>query len=353
MKFSKGWILCISTLLILSSIMFIATTFADTQKILETDLQNAVQHINQAKFIWQQTSWEAILSTQNNKLKIITNNFIMGSWNQINSWTSSNILWGESNRIKWKYDTIIAWSWNRIINSDNSVILWWNWNDIYKSTWAVIWWSNNNLTWNNSTILWNNNNLSWNNSTILWNNNSIVWDNSVALWSWSNVNADNSFLWTDSGETLEESNVFVVISKSWMVVNTDTAHNLAQLTIGWSLIVSKSDKDQNIQCNNWSKWIIKTINKWDTTKKCFCTCNWSGWNSIFWEWECQRYCNGETPICWDSATQNGTILKGKCNTWKLIEWPWSIYVRWTWNITVYRACQTYDWKTAQCSGPIN
>ena len=360
MKFSKSGILCISTLLILSSIMFIATTFADTQKVLETDLKTAVQHINQAKFIWKETTWETIIKVENNKIKVVTNNMIFNkSWNEINSWVSSNILWGESNTITWEYDTIIAWSSNKINNANNSVILWWKGNNISKSTWSVIWWNNNNLIWDNSTIVGNNNNLKWDNSTIVGNNNSLKWDNSTAFWSWASINwGNNSFLWTDNGNGMElkSNDVFAVVSKSWMVVNTDTAHNLAQLTIGWSLVVSKSDKDQNVECNNGSKWIFKTIDKWESGKKCFCTCNWSGRNSIFWEWECQGYCNKEIPVCGSFAEKSWTTtitLEWKCNTWVLIQWSWSIYVKWMWDNTVaYWACQTYDGNTQICSGHI-
>ena len=145
----------------------------------------------------------SILS-ENNKLKINTQNFIITTWWEIdnneisNNSNGSNILWWKWNRVSASssLSTIIAWKTNSIQTSDSSSILWWRENQItqwdpksgeglwWKS--SIIWWYLNKIVlWNYSVIWWWKSNTieKWSHSTIIWNSGHITNGNySVAMW---------------------------------------------------------------------------------------------------------------------------------------------------------------------------
>ena len=349
--------------------MLMATTFADNStKEIKTDLRNAVQHLNWIKFISSTSpTGEATLSWVNNKLRIQTNNLVFSQRENVNSitWSNlSNILWWRNNTINsWNGDTIIAWKQNSIDTSLNSNILWWIWNKIKSGSKSstIIWWSNNSIhEWSENSVIawWTWNNISGNNSAIVWNNSYITGNNSVVIWSWWSINADNSFLWTDwsSNKNISNDNVFAVVSKSWMVINTDNAHPAAQLTIGWSLSIYNNTNDENIQCWNLvGSWIIKTVKKRGSSNiECFCSCNWDSRNSVFWEWECESYCRPDlTPKCGNTITVETVWWKKKpkwtCGSGTVIEWSGSYYMIWN---TIYRVCQTANGASVTCSGDV-
>ena len=360
MKSTKTWVILISSLLLLGTITYAANT-----KEIKVDLTNAIQHLNRVKVINKNSTWEAVLSNTNNKINIKTDNIVLWDTNSIITSNNSSILWGENNEINtWKNNTIIAWLHNKIEKSTTSNILWWERNTIKENTKnsSIIWWLNNTIyEWsNNSTIIggsWNG--ISWSLSSIIWNNNNITWNNSMALWSWAKINSNNSFLRTEwsTNETVNTDDIFVVISKSWMVVNTDNANPMAQLTIWWSLSVHKNMKDENIECWGWKwHWIIKSVQKWwSETDKCFCSCNWDNWNSIFWEGECESYCKADLiPKCGNKIEIKNIAGQKKpvwsCEVWEVIEWKGSYFMKWN---TIYRICQTTDWASTTCSWTPN
>ena len=316
------------------------------------------------------------ISSENSKLKINSENLIL-KWKDYNiiEWNSkySSILWWKNNYISVSDDsTIIAWIKNIIQFSKNSSILWWSWNliewkntdsewkntnDEYKSSEnnIIMWWYNNNIkNWINSSIPW----WTWNTinggySTIVWNNSIITWNYSVAMWHWTKLSWDNSFYRTDPAHNktpLNHSNVFAILSNSGMVVNTETAHPKAQLTISWTLIVRENTNDENVVCGNGNwKGILKAVKKinWET---CFCTCDWDKWKSMY-NWSCEAKCDPEIlPSCWEKLTleckENKYVFSGSCNSWKVIDNSYYIStgnkIHWT--------CQTYDGQTLNCSG---
>lgn len=361
--------------------LFAMTTLAAddiVDKNVTMDPTNAIQHMVNVKLIgedWSVANASVLKLAGKNLVWVQTNNFIISqtgesvintitdssnlsnilwwSHNSING-NLSTILWWESNENYGNYSTILWWKGNRISNGDNSVIVWWVWNQ---------------LEWSNSVIVgWgvgSENVIKWNNSVVLWNGSSVVWDYSVALWNNSKIWTDatkvnNSFLWTDGSQgTLNISNVFVVKSAHWMVVNADSAHPLAQLTIGWPLVIH--EWSQNLECTD--SWVVKVVDWEDMADgrkyKCFCGCDWvvgadwkKYWHSLYGQWRCERKCNtfDRSPGCGEnkvSMTQEGDGFLWSCNNFsKPVVWAWAYVidsegkVHWT--------CQNDAGNTATC-----
>lgn len=292
---------------------------------------------------------------------IDTSNFLMWNDNTISNSRASSILWWLDNEIEsWLTSVIIAWLKNKLKWND-SVIWWWISNEIGWWTGLVImWWSGNKImNGSYSTIVWwNKNIIRWNNSIVAWDNNMVVWTSSVALWSNSTVRWDNSFLWSDSSHNTElrQNDVFAIVSSWWMVVNTDTAAEWAQLTLWWSIIITDGDNDSRAVCKNWiGEWLIKAVRNDSGTGECLCTCNWQNWNSLYWEWRCEAVCKDidmrHTPRCGTSveiipSTGGMCTYSGSCLEWHMV--MDQIYVDADNNI--HWICQTTDGSVVNCSG---
>lgn len=343
---------------IICSILLIGWITLAADNIIKWDPNNLIQHI------WKIIFTEKDNSIQNNKPTITTykngvsliktDNFILtSSWNsnEIKSWYNNSILWGQNNNIsseRWKnaiWNTIIWWSGNRIHNSKGSTIWWWKENYIDNSTWStIIWWQNNNIKWRYSSIIW----WQWNtikgsNSIIAWEWNTITWDNSVIIWRNWNINKKNSFLRSDGeNANVTYSDVFAVLWQNWMIINSDTAKELAQLTIWWSIIIKESANDQNITCNNNSEWTIKLIKK-SESQKCFCHCKWWEWNSVLWEWQCESICRNGNNASIEARCGN---VSNTCeNNSRFV--IGSTYV--DQKSVIHRSCQWIDWSAILCS----
>jgi len=363
-----AWMLCIW------SLVLNVTDWAEEGKALKMDLQYAVQHINTVKLISDLSNKTATIGTVGNGLVWIqTENFVISKvWedeNQINeSSTKSNILWWVKNRISaWQYSSILWWEQNVVANWSYSTILWWKQNNINDSEYStILWWQSNNLTWDGSVIAgWYGNNIDWDYSVVVWNNNSVNWDNSVALWTQSTVTKNNSFLWTDDihNGTLNESNVFAVVSSNWMVVNAPQAHVLAQLTIWWPLII---DEWNAPQCNWDNSWVMKVVDRGEDGLKCLCGCDGDAWHSLYGQWLCEAKCNNSDrpednqlePKCAQNGTKGNLVYRcsdgsnyyfnGKCEVWNVVQWTWAYLV--TKDNSVHWACQTDDGVVAMCTG---
>lgn len=357
-----------------------------TEKCVTMNPTNAVQHIVNVKLIsedWSVADASVLKLAGKNLVWVQTNNFIISKdeaslkldenerVNKIDG-SLSNILWGVSNEIQGTASTILWWKSN-INKGNHSTILWWESNIISEGNYStIVWWSNNVLKGDNSVIVgwgvWNNNRneIDWNNSVVLWNGSSVKWNHSVALWSNSKIDgADNSFLWTDgSQEALNVSNVFVVKSAHWMVVNADSAHPLAQLTIGWPLVIHQWS--QNLECTD--SWVVKVVDWEDIGDgsgrkyKCFCGCDWlvgadwkKYWHSLYGQWRCERMCNtfDRAPGCGDSVTkrqENGKwVFEWTCNKFsKPVVWLWAYVV--DKRGKVHWTCQNDAGNTAACEG---
>ena len=361
MKISKVWAL------VASSFVIFSVAFAATTKTIDFDLKHAVQRIWWQVDI-QTESWlsgerVASLKQEYAKLRIVSKgdgNFLLFTGNRISSGSfKSNVLWWNANElwntsISAEGSTIIAGNDNRNF-SDFSVIWWWSENQISSWRWNVIaWWSDNQINeWAYSVIVWGSNNeVKWENSVTVWVNNAINWNSSVALWSWALIIwANNSFLWTDNGAELGVSDVFAVMWERWMVINANAAHDLAQLTVGWSIVVWEWSGDNNIQCNSSGKWIIKLVDKvWD--QKCLCSCNWSNWDSLLWDGQCKSICNGSDSITAVCGSELAVIVgedwkrqySWSCNSWSVVEG--SYYVS---NTNVWWTCQEANGSVDMCS----
>ena len=332
---------------------------SNSDKEISDKLNNAIQHIQSINFVDSNNNWRmAVMSSLENKVRIDTNNFVIASEADQagaidNTTTLSSVLWWTSNHI---YDStgssIIGWSGNNL-NSNYAVIIWWVNNKIQSgSDYSVIaGWSTNSIKWKISVIAWwKNNNITGDYSAIVGVNNTISGHYSVALWSWSNVNANNSFLWTDgeSSESLSVDNVFAVVSKSWMVINTTEAHELAQLTIGGSLTVAWSGR---ATCSPDTIWSLRLVDK-ENNQKCLCSCNGESWDSVLWDGECVAKCLNEDgssliPVCGDTLTLTGDASHEyyiwSCKQWEVISGSFYMNtsgMNWT--------CQDRDWSIFNC-----
>ena len=376
MKISKTAVLAMWCVFTAAGLwLTVATAVADNEsKTLNVDLRNAVQHIKEVVFIssWSSNSPEAIAQQVGDRLVWIeTNRFVLSINENSNTITpkgnwkgnGSSILWWISNKMDgWAYNVILAWSGNEMNLWTNNTILWWEGNKTSSMNWStIIWWKDNTIEWNHSvTVWWHDNSIKGNKSTIVGNNSSVTWNDSTALWLNSKINASGSFLWTDGwwhGE-LEADEVFAVMSRSGMVINTKKAHPLAQLTIWNPMIVYESRKSEGIKCedNQWW-WIMKVVkNGGNANQVCFCSCDGSGWNSLFgWRWACQSYCQWTThkvPECGSEVKkikENGKLLyTWSCKVWEVLEWTGAYLV--TSDGKIHWSCQTEDGSASSCSG---
>ena len=341
-------------------------------KDIGMDLTNAIQHIVNVKLIG---GWGSVLKNAGGSrlVWIETNNFILSkdeTSNTINSSSTSNILWWAGNQINgWTASTVLWWQDN-VNKGKYSTILWWKWNKIGEKGTApqsstIVWWTDNRVDWNNSVVVgWSSNKVNWNNSAVLWTNSEANWDNSVALWKSSINNAKNSFLWTDDthNDALPDTteNVFVVNSERWMVVNANQPNPLAQLTIGWSLVIDKvigsDDKaiDPLPTCNSTYKWVVKVV-EGDNNHTCFCSCDGNGfWHSLYGQWQCDKLCNTNPKRA--ECFKSGETAKYKvcsdryewsCNEYsKPVTWKWSFFV--DSEGVAYWSCQTDAWDIVNC-----
>ena len=369
MKFSKEGLLTITGLLVIWGVTLMTTTSA---KDLKIDLTNAIQHIGSVEFIKKWVEWKVSISaTSDGKLNVSWDNLIFtnSSNNSISSSEQSYILWWSSNKIETSTgSTIIAWNANEIKDAELSVIGWGQRNTVKGNYSVIAGWFDNSIAQDSSyssILWWAGNALKWNYSSIVWNNNSLIGNNSVIFGSRWNLNANSSFLWSDGkgNNSLNESNVFAVLSENGMVINSNQANSNAQLTIWWSLRIAENvEKDNQVECQNgkW-KWILKVMPKNDgSNQKCFCSCNGNSWDSMFGDGRCEWVCKwGLEPICGTTVSSKKVgedfYMSGSCNQWKVVEWSGSYYVSNNWKnnkSTLHWTCQTDDWQTKACSGDI-
>ena len=372
MKISKSKLLNLS--LVFTALWLWLTAVSTAQRQLYLNIDNASHYMESVKLISSWSEYSATLrQVGNGSVKIETPNFILSkTWldneNSISTGFLSSILWWIKNRIEWEVwdeqellaNVIFGWSGNLISGYGNynlqNVVLWWESNKIENWIKSVIlWWKNNEAKWNHNVVLWSNNKIedgTW--SIIVWNNSYVKGDYSAALWSGSKVKANNSFLRNDgsSETTLTKDNLFVIMAKSGTVINWQTGHNHAKLTLWWPLIISSRDDDANIKCGGWEGgWILKMVNTGNQV--CLCGCDGLSRNSMLWKGNCTRACNQDmAPVCGDVVTKtfddSSYYFSGSCNSWKVVEWTWAYLV--TKDNKVHRSCQTDDGQIVWCSG---
>lgn len=370
MKISKSGLLNLSLILTALGLQLMAVSIAERESSqLYIDLNNASQYMGKVKFISTWSEDSAFLNQiDQGSIKIEADNFILSqTWdkeNTILSWINSSILWWIKNVItEWStWNIIIGWSKNST-NGEYNVILWWTWNSIYTNSKfsVILGWSGNTITWQQVVALWSNNVIEddWDNSKwsiVAWTNSYVEGQNSTALWQNSKVKANNSFLWNDgtTNETLTGDNLFVIMAKSGMIINTGTAHNFSKLTIWWPLILYSGNTDENIQCGLWNGgWILKIKNEND--KMCLCSCDWSWRNSVIWKGKCISICNSNIePICGDNVIQKSEggkfLFSWSCLVWEVAKWIWSYLMDKNW--TIHWSCQTNNGNTSECTGTL-
>jgi len=395
MKISKVTALSIWGIAIVWSMCGIVSYVSAASTTLNTDLAEAVEHISEL-YIVEDTNniYTKISEGKSHNISIVgqtadkeyrDTNFIINNVteddsdkNKIESSTRSSILWWIKNAIsRWTDNVIIAGHNNKISYTDNknntaAVIAWWVNNFIGggSSSSVILWWYENYIwasaTSNQySTIAWWTKNLvNWNYSVAVGSGNQIYWNYSVAMWSGAIIeNWDHTFFWSDgtkrdnNGDPIplvNKSNVFVISSTNWLVVNSDMAAKWAQLTVWWPLIITANpESDSQIKCENgeWV-WSIKLV-EWEDGKSCLCSCNGTSWNSLYWQWVCEWVCNVTLhPECSDDAVNR--VEKGgkyyydaKCKVWNRV--AWSMFM--DKNKTIHWACQTSDSETIPCEWP--
>jgi len=332
---------------------------------LKADLSNAVQSIEKVIFlkdILSNVGSGVILTNSWNFVKIDTRVWdkdknIIIEWNgtfanNVDEYNSkgSHILWWEWNHINGSYDTIIWWLQNKISSGDYSTIWWWNHNIITWNYNVIAWWSGNKIIGGDYSSIpgGENNKIEWSYSVALWVNNVVSGDYSVALWSWSKVIADRSFLWTDGNQEweLRANDVFAIVSKSGMAINTATPHDFAKLTVSWSLVIEGWDE---LECSEDTKW---TIVARGGEQVCLYSCDWSWRNSLY-KGRCPSpkiepsKCGVVNKIC----NADGSFYSWSCINGKVIEWTWSYFV--DKDDKVHRTCQSEDWNLTECSKAVS
>ena len=307
------------------------------EKTLTMDLKNAVQHFKTVRLITTSDNSGVELNRIDGPLVEISgaNNFIITTWgteesqiNQILNVRNSSILWWKGNKINngWSsrhYNVILWWEWNLMdwsVYNFYNVILWWKGNQIHESRQSVILWWEWNIINNNSsydTVIWNKNTLGGSYSVAVWYKNTLSSSYSAAVWSNWAVGGTRSFLWTNDTLSVGEGDVFVVNWENGMVVNANKAHSFAKLTVWWSLVIGTKD------ISAWEGWMIKVLNgtNW---RKCFCSHNGSGRNSLHGGWSCAPICNGtqKNPKCAATAdvTCNWKVfnVENGCEIWSVV-----------------------------------
>ena len=213
MKISKTAVLALWWVFMTAGLwlMFVSAT----EKYLELDLNNAVQHFERVRFIssWSNNSVVDMMRVWEEDgplINIVANNFaITQTWstwkNIIIDWGSySSILWWMANSLKWNYSVILWWEKNTISNGDYyDVILWWVGNSVNGAASVILWWTGNKISNGLSSIVWwSDNEITASNSVAVWKNIRILrsssnWNN-VVMWSNMTITGDNIFLWSDS-----------------------------------------------------------------------------------------------------------------------------------------------------------
>lgn len=358
MKISKTALLMLWWSFIFLGLWLMLVSVATAEKELGMNPRNAVHHVQNVALI-SGNNRSILRKEGGGVLWIQADNFVISqTWNtvknEIKNANSSSILWWIKNTISgWSANVILGWQMNEILGN-YSTILWWSGNKIQWSSSTnsvILWWLDNKLQWNNSVAGWQNNTVVGNNSTALWENSSITWNNSVALWSGAKIKASNSFLWTDwkqSGE-LDENNVFAIVSKHWLVVNTGKAHSFAKLTIWGPLIVyNNGNSDNNLQCNSDTKWVLKVVN--ESSHKCFCSCDGLSRNSLNWQWKCVKACNPKIePVCGTDVSKScpdggRCSYSGSCATGTVVEGTGAYFI--DKDDMLHWSCETEDgWIT--------
>ena len=358
MKISKRAVLTLWIMFSVASLWLILVNASDVE--ISVNPSNAIQHMNNVIFI---STWDSAFAKMNNKNGLVRietkGNFILSkTWddevNMVLRGGENSILWWINNKINngiSGYSVILAWSGNVIYTdmgtSSYDVIVWWEWNNITGST---------------SIIVWGNNMVRGHYSVVAWNDTYVMWDRSVVLGSWARVKANNTFLWTDSEDSIEvEANdVFVVDASSGMVVDGDSAHSFAKLTLGWPLSVFSNVDDENIQCGmsdgelvGW--WTLKVVTT-DTNQMCLCSCNGSGWNPMFARGKCLGACNSDMkPKCGDTVgrvcNSGGVTYLWSCEKWNPIDGEGSYLV--DKNNKIHWTCQGDDGSVEFCSGTVS
>ena len=350
MKISKaavltlGWIISTAGLGLL--VVNAATT--DQYKDLLLDLNNAVQHFETVRFITQTNSSQVDMKRvgwTDPLMGIGAENFAV-----VRSWANWNKIWGAANNvlntILWWVDNeingwsaggehvILWWESNKVYGTLQDVILWWKWNTIRNgaSRSVIAGWERNTIdnSVSSSTIVWSNNTVKGNNSVAVWKNNTVEKENSAVLWSNGTVKGSSSFLWTNDSLTVTDNNVFVVNWKNGMVIGGNKAHSFAKLTVSGSLVVWLVNNLTT--CNSNYKWVVKMIDNTNNWKKCFCSCDGSGWNSLNGKWSCINVCAGTNnnlqAKCWTSTscTDKEESYQWSCDVWQLVQWEWGHFI---------------------------
>lgn len=373
MKFSKTGLLGLSSLFTVMGLWLMAVSIAERQ--LDMDLDNAVQFIEKAKFISSWSDYSTILNqVGSGSVRIQETNFILTqTWvdkeNIVLTGFYSSILWWEKNIIDWIVsasgrNVIFGWLEN-FINGVYNVILWWERNHIEEGKWTstILWWRNNQIRWESDVALWSNNMVkndlsNSRDSVVIWLSGYVEGQMSAALWLNSRVKANNSFLWSDGSDAgeLTWDNLFVIMAENGMVINTNTAHSFAKLTLWWPLIISSAENDKNIKCWTWEGgWILKIVNA--ENQMCLCGCDWSWRNSMLWRGKCMGICDSSIhPVCGGTVKRvcdSGThqiFFSWNCVTWKPVKWTWAYlmdkYDR------VHWSCQTDDGSVVGCVAPV-
>ena len=366
MKISKTAVLALWWVFATAGLWFMYVSAAE--KWVFMNLNNAVQHFVEVKFVekWNDDGvmikrWGNTNPSINiNRTDAGSLNFILTkTWatelNTISNSKSSSILWWVQNTIYWKDNNVILW-WelNTIKWSSqwyNNVILWWNGNTIQESSQStILGWNGNTVNWwYYQTVIWNDNHTNASSSVAIWKSNNINQNatSSAALWSNATVSSAESFIWSDGKTSTLSSQAFAVVWENWMAVNAQ-AHAFAKLTIWGSLRINELS---SLSCDSSKVWVVKMVTK-SGSKKCFCSCDGTSWNSLNWGGSCASKCDSNVkPSCGTDVSCGGNPIKYEwsCTRWKVVEWDDAYFIDKT--NKLHWSCEEEDGSVVPCAQP--
>ena len=366
MKISKTAVLALWWVFATAGLWFMYVSAAE--KWVFMNLNNAVQHFVEVKFVekWNDDGvmikrWGNTNPSINiNRTDAGSLNFILTkTWatelNTISNSKSSSILWWVHNTIYWKDNNVILW-WelNTIKWSSqwyNNVILWWNGNTIQESSQStILGWNGNTVNWwYYQTVIWNGNHTNASSSVAIWKSNNINQNatSSAALWSNATVSSAESFIWSDGKTSTLSSQAFAVVWENWMAVNAQ-AHAFAKLTIWGSLRINELS---SLSCDSSKVWVVKMVTK-SGSKKCFCSCDGTSWNSLNWGGSCASKCDSNVkPSCGTDVSCGGNPIKYEwsCTRWKVVEWDDAYFIDKT--NKLHWSCEEEDGSVVPCVQP--
>ena len=314
---------------------------------------------------------------------------------------NSTIVWWSNNTVVWN-SSIVAWN-NNTVRSNNSVALWtksnieWSnsflWNDGARGNNEVLEDSNVFAIISNNWLVVNAEKAAkWAQLTVWWSLivKESMKNNQISCWWWQwkwsikleKFGIDDEEVECEStrmrcfveGSSPVQGNILRCsaddndVSCHFMSLPGNARGDNTNVVFKDSVV--KCDSDENIQCHSVSSsnsvirgGAVELYTTKDSTTKavivegkkhCLCGCDGYSWNSLYWEWTCEKVCNPRyKPICSEDKVSKQMVgwkyyYDVKCEEWQVVEW--SILV--SSDEKIHWSCQVSNGEVKQCESEI-